>query len=114
MQGRLRGREAEGFAGGGPKPCMDGNSDHAGGGSQLWCYGQRRNAVGGDLAAEPTSEAQVTPELFPVDRSGWKAAPDTKPAQLKIDLPESSWQVDRSQPSGDDELSLRPEAGSPQ
>ena len=71
-------------------------------GHSFGTYGKRASAVGGDWAAGPTSEARVTPEPFPVDRSGWKAAPDTKPGQLKIDLPENSRPVDRSLPGGDD------------
>jgi hypothetical protein len=102
LQGRLSGREAEDLAGGGPKPCTDANSDSAGGGSQFWNYGQRRSSEGGVWAAGPTSEARVTPEPFPVDRSGWKEATDTKPEQLKIDLPESSQPFVGSHPGGDD------------
>ena len=50
----------------------------------------------------------MTPELFPVDRSGWKAAADTKPEQLKIDLPESSRPADMSPPGGPAHITADP------
>ena len=44
----------------------------------------------------------MTPEPFPLERSGWKAATDTKPEQGMIDLPESSQPVAKSIPRGED------------
>ena len=57
----------------------------------------------------------MTPEPFPLDRCGWKAATDTKPEQCKIDLPQGFSASRQVHPKGGGlELSLRPEAGSSQ